>query len=65
MQPTHFQSKKEGPWWNWTSGHVHGEDLKNPKKELFGDGVYINGCLVVALKDAISDTIWYPPQKKR
>lgn len=60
MNPTHYQSKKDGPWYPWTKGYVDLEDMLKPRKEFLGSGTYVNGCLVVALKDETTGKVWYP-----
>ena len=59
MNPTHYQSKDGGPWYKWTNGKVSPSDLESPRKEFLGSGFYVNGCLVVALKNESTKEVWY------
>lgn len=63
MTPTHYQSRLEGPWHPWVKGSVNPDDLRNPKREFMGAGVYVNGCLIVSLKDEQSGKVWFPPKQ--
>lgn len=50
MLPSQVQHKKGDQWWPWTSGSVEGDTLREKLRISNGDSVYVNGCVVYALK---------------
>lgn len=49
MMPKLYQAREEGDWQKWIKGHVDSSML-NRKQDPHAPNVYVNGCLVYALK---------------
>lgn len=50
MIPSKVQHNPEGAWFPWMSGGISSEMFHMKLKEANGKPVYINGCLVFALR---------------